>query len=270
MDERHDPQSSAPAEGELLAAYLDAQTDEVTSARIERLLRQDPQAAARLDAIARTRARLQRLDGAVPPDGFRERLDARLQSERAEARHPHVAREPRRSANRLAPLAAVAALVLVAVLGVGALLGQTASSQDEAAGGAAEMQADAPAATSGNAPLAGADGENAERDSGEEALEGDARTSAEAALPQGGGDAEITRRLEAQDTGDPSTREAELRASAGLPAEPVCVDAVDAEAVDLVERNGEVVLVALIPGRSEPRVVVFDPADCARVRTFAP
>jgi hypothetical protein len=28
--------------------------------------------------------------------------------------------------------------------------------------------------------------------------------------------------------------------------------------------------VALVAGRSGPRVVIFDPADCTRVRAFAP
>jgi hypothetical protein len=275
MDERRDPHTNAPDEGELLAAYLDAQTDEVTSARVERLLRQDPQAAARLDAIARTRARLQRLDGAVPPDGFRDRLDARLRAERGEARQTPVASGTRTSANRFAPLAAVAALVLVAVLGVGALLSQVeGSGSEESAGGGAELDAQAPAATSGDAPLAGADDQAAEEGAGAAAAEeeDEVRTSAEAAAPRVGGDADIARRLErpAQSTRDPSAREAELRAEAGLPAGPVCVDDVDASAVDLVERDGELVLVALVAGRNGPRVVVFDPQECTQVRTFAP
>jgi hypothetical protein len=277
MDERHTPHTNAPDEGELFAAYLDAQTDEVTTARVERLLRQDPQAAARLDAIARTRARLQRLDGAVPPDGFRDRLDARPRAERGEARQTPVASGTRTSANRFAPLAAVAALVLVAVLGVGALLSQVeGSGSEESAGGGAELDAQAPAATSGDAPLAGADDQATEEGAGaaaaQEEEEQEVRTTAEAAAPQVGGDADIARRLErpAQSTRDPSAREAELRAEAGLPAGPVCVEDVDASAVDLVERDGELVLVALVAGRNGPRVVVFNPQECTQVRTFAP
>src|SRR5918994_5777036 len=95
MDERNDPQTNAPDEGELLAAYLDAETDDMASARVERLLRQDPQAAAKLDALAHTRARLQRLDDVAPPEGYRERLDARLRAERTPgARHDDVRRAP--------------------------------------------------------------------------------------------------------------------------------------------------------------------------------
>src|ERR687891_318652 len=139
MDERHDPQTNAPDEGELLAAYLDAETDDITSARVERLLRQDPQVAAKLDALARTRARLQRLDDVAPPEGFRERLDARLRAERTsgaqrgDARRPSVARRAgsrtRWWNDRFAPRVAVAALVLLVVAGGDALLslGQVSS-----------------------------------------------------------------------------------------------------------------------------------------------
>jgi len=279
MDERSNPQSSAPDEGELLAAYLDAETDEVTSARVERLLREDSQAAARLDAIARTRARLQDLDGAVPPEGFRERLDARLRAEREAPDTPRARRSARTADQRFAPLAAVAALVLVAVLGVGALLTfMPRGASEEAGGGAGE--AAAPAATSGNAPLAGSDSRADEREQAASAPEGEAAGEEldagggglEAAVPRVSGDAEIARRLErpAQRTRDPSAREAELRARSGLPATPVCVDDVDASAVDLVERDGELLLVALVTGGDGPRVVVFDPEGCARVRTFAP
>jgi hypothetical protein len=278
MDERHTPRSDAPDEGELLAAYLDAQTDEVTAARVERLLRQDPQAAARLDAIARTRARLQRLDDVVPPDGFRQRLDARLRAERAgsaSAQPAQAAHRARTERRWFRPLVAVAALVLVAVVGGGTVLSLVTASGDSAESGSAfDTAAEAPA-SGDQAPLSGGDeGMAAERQDDAVGAEEEAQapSTADAAAPHVDSDADIARRLQAPEglAQEVPVREAELRAGAGLPVEPACLADGDATAVDLVERDGELLLVALVDSGDGAHVVVFDPSTCTRLRTFAP
>jgi hypothetical protein len=283
MDERHDPQTNAPDEGELLAAYLDAETDDMASARVERLLRQDPQAAAKLDALAHTRARLQRLDDVAPPEGYRERLDARLRAERTPgARHGDVRRAPvARQAggrarwwnDRVAQLVAVAAVVLLAVVGGAALLNLSQVGSGDAASGGAEIEARAPA-DSDSAQQYGAD------DRGSEAAEslaegggtGAIPSGAAQALPQVSTDADIAARLHrrTQSTDDPAASEAELRQRAGMPATPVCLRDIDAAAVDLVELDGQPVLTALVTHRDGARVAIFDPQACARLRTFTP
>jgi anti-sigma factor RsiW len=283
MDERHTPRSDAPDEGELLAAYLDAQTDEVTSARVERLLRQDPRAAARLDAIARTRARLQRLDDVVPPDGFRDRLDARLRAERAESASAQPAQAAQPPSHRarterrwFRPLVAVAALVLATVVGGGALVNLfAASSGSESADSAFDTAAEAPA-SGDHAPLSGGDeGTAAERQADGAAgaeEEAQAPSMADAAAPHVDSDADIARRLQTPEglAQNVPVREAELRAGAGLPVEPACLTDRAATAVDLVERDGELLLVALVDSGDRARVVVFDPSTCTRLRSFAP
>ena len=195
MDERRDPQTDAPDEGELLAAYLAAETDDLTSARIERRLLEDPEVADRLDALARTRQRLQRLDDVRPPADFRARLDARLRAERAGRTDPasgavaastHAGERSARTAGGrrhrgrrfdtrwLTPLATAAALVVVAVIGGTALWNMSAgTSSEESAGSAADTAAEAegPVAEPFAAPDSG--GESAEG-GGESAEGGDA------------------------------------------------------------------------------------------------
>jgi negative regulator of sigma E activity len=283
MDERHDPQTNAPDEGELLAAYLAAETDDITSARIERLLRQDPQAITKLDAIASVRARLQRLDDVVPPDGLRERLDARLRAERTHhAKHGDARRAPvdhqsasrvRRWNQRLAPIAAVAVLVLLAVVGGAALLsGGMAGSTDDSAGAAAEGEADAPL----SAPRFGTEENEAEAAQQGGAMEQDKDRAVEpqaaVELPRVRTDADIAARLgrRAQRTLDPPAREARLRRRAGMPTAPICVSDIDATAVDLVELDGQPVLAALVADDGGSQVALFDLQACTRLRTFAP
>jgi hypothetical protein len=301
MDDRRDPQTGAPDEGELLAAYLAAETDDLTTARIERRLLEDPQAAARLDALARTRQRLQRLEQVQPPPGFRARLDARLRAERATP-HEHTARAGtrvssvrRERSRRFAPLATAAALVLAAVLGGVTLLNSIGSVEEsaESADQVTDTAADQPAAQ--DEPLAaepfaapesgeqgaaggessgadgadessGADGAGADRD---DAGTLDARAGT---LPQVTVDADIAARLrdDARTTDEPALREADLRERSGLPPQPLCLAGSDAAAVDLVERDGRVLLVALAPGGEGSRVVLFDPGDCTRLRAFVP
>jgi hypothetical protein len=279
MDERHDPQTNAPDEGELLAAYLDADTDDLTSARIERLLQQDPQAIAKLDAIARVRARLQRLDDVVPPEGLRERLDARLRAERTRhaehgaARRARVASRARWWNERLAPRAAAAVLVLLAVIGGAALLLPRSGSDSmgataEEAGGAGEAPA--------SAPRLGGEDNSTYAEGAEGAIEQDAGqpadTQAALELQRVRTDADIAARLDrrAQRTQNAAARETRLRRRAGMPTAPVCLSDIDATAVDLVELDGEHVLSALVPDPDGPKVALFDLQTCARLRTFTP
>jgi negative regulator of sigma E activity len=277
MDERHDPQTNAPDAGELLAAYLDGETDDVTSARIERRLRTDPGTAAKLDTLAHIRARLQRLDEVEPPADFRERLDARLRSERDKARPatPPMSSHTGSRPGRLAPFAAAAGLLLVAVVGGVALLNIRGGGDDESVGAAAEIHADAEEPEAADAPMLASpdDGADAaeERAARDADIEQQAETSG-AALPNVATDSDITARLQQtdQEVDDPVAREAQLRARAGLPAAPICLDDFDAVAVDLVERAGQPLLAALITERGGPRVVLFDPRACARIRTFEP
>lgn len=294
MDERRDPQTDAPDEGELLAAYLAAETDDLTSARIERRLLEDPQVAARLDALARTRQRLQRLEQVQPPPGFRERLDARLRTERATP-HEQAARAGTRASSvrrergrRLAPLATAAALVLTAVLGGVTLLNSVGGSVEESAGSGDQVTdtaADRPATA--DEPLAAepfaapesgqggaADGESSGADGGAAAGKDDAGTldARAGTLPRVAVDADIAARLrdDARTTDEPALREAALRERSGLPPQPLCLAGSDAAAVDLVERDGRTLLVALTPGGEGSRVVLFDPGDCTRLRAFVP
>lgn len=310
MDERRDPQTDAPDEGELLAAYLAAETDDLTSARIERRLLEDPEVADRLDALARTRQRLQRLDDVRPPPDFRARLDARLRAERAGRTDPasgavaagtHAGERSARTAGGrrhrgrrfdtrwLTPLATAAALVVVAVIGGTALLNLSAgTSPEESAGSAAD--AEGPVA----APFAAPDSGGESIEGGGESAEGGGAAGGEAAqqelsdradqdargpeaaaadaLPRVTADADITARLrdQAQSTDPPAEREAELRRRSGLPAQTLCLTDSAATAVDLVERDGRAVLTALVADGSGTRVVLFDPGDCARLRAFAP
>ena len=281
MDERRDPLTNAPDEGELLAAYLDGETDDVTSARIERRLHTDPTVAAKLDALAHVRARLQRLDEVEPPAGFGERLDARLRSERAQGRPatpPATSMQPAKArrtsrASRLMPFAVAASLLLLAVLGGAALLSVRTGGGGESV--SAEFEANADGAEARDAPMAAPEEEAA----GEEADGGGATTAVEQAapdsargLPDVATDRDIVGRLQQQDQAadDPVSREAELRARAGLPASPTCLDDLDATAVDLVERDGQQVLSALITDGGGPQVVLFDPRTCERIRTFQP
>lgn len=285
MDERRDPQTNAPDEGELLAAYLAAETDDLTSARIERLLLDDPQVADRLDALARTRQRLQRLDDVQPPPGFRERLDIRLRAERAAQTDGggHAAGERNRRVRssdrrRFASFAAAAVLVLVAVIGGASLLsvgGSVEQSAETAADSAAEAPADAPAAEpfaapdSGGEAAGGGDAADAPQQlPGETDEEGAvART-----LPQVAADADIAARLrdEARSTDAPAIREADLRQRSGLRAQPLCLADVDAAAVDLVERDGRTLLAALVSDDGRRHVALFDPQNCTQLRTFVP
>lgn len=283
MDERRDPQRNAPDEGELLAAYLDADTDDLATARIERRLREDAQVAARLDALARTRARLQRLDEVAPPPELRQRLDARLRAERAAVddttgRAPsktvHADSADRQRRRWFAPLAAAAALMFAAAIGGAALfdlLPQTTSG-GESAGTSPETSGDAAA------PMAAPDSaredagaEEAEEADDAEELDEQTRAADGAMIPPVTADTQIAARLRRRvpQGDDPAAQEAELRANAGLGTDQLCLTGVEADAVDLVERDGRPLLATLERREAGSQVTLFDPVTCATVRTFS-
>lgn len=293
----------AADEGALLAAYLDGDTDELTTARIERRLASDDAFAARLDALAAMRARLQRLDEIVVPPAVRTRLHERLDAERAasgdtDRRHvpgraaplgtedPGMTTEVRRArrwpalAAPAPALAAAAAIVVVAVLGAAAVLGQlgtggTAGSaeggvslqdQDGAAEGAPQAAAPAEEAA-GDA--AGGGATTAERAASEAARGGGTRGDQQAAAKVEG-DADIAARAERLRDDPPSdlrARERRLRERAGLPTARLCVREVRATTVDLIDEDGRVALAVMVRGPS-PQIVLLDPRTCAAIRTI--
>ena len=272
MDEHGRPMSNARDEGELLAAYLDAEIDEITAARLTRRLRDEPQLAARLDAIARTRMRLQRLDGVTPPAQFRDRLAARLAAERTEVESPQArAQAPRR---RLAPLVAAAAIVLVAVLGATGVLRFLGAAGSAASGGgeSADIPAAAPEAANRDDSAAAAAGDQTGQDSaggtgGGSAAEGEALAAAP--VPKVTNDADISSRIRdvlREPSVDPAQRERELREAAGLSTDTSCAAEVQASAVDLVRQNGDLLITALATDRQPPQIVVLDARNCTQIR----
>lgn len=74
-----DQPTPQPPPDETLAAYLVGDLDAQQAAAVDAAL-DDPDTAARLDALAETLVRLRRVDDVAPPDGYAERLRARLQA----------------------------------------------------------------------------------------------------------------------------------------------------------------------------------------------
>jgi len=289
---RDDASTPADAldEGALLAAYLDGDTDEVTTARIERRLADDDALAARLDAIAGTRARLQRLDEVATPADVRGRLRRRLDAERVVGpsvdgpavgtnrpapSDPAEVDRARRWSVRVAPVMAAAAIVLVAVLGAAAVVGQLGvGGADESAGGDAALEADA--GGQADAPQAAAPQDEAAGEGA--AVEAD-RARSEAARGGGDrqaaakvdGDADIAARAERL-RGDPPAdllaHERRLRDRAGLSTTRLCVRELEAATVDLVDEDGRMALAVLVRGAS-PQIVLLDPRTCAAIRTIS-
>lgn len=293
-------------EGAQLAAYLDGDTDELTTARIERRLAFDDAFAARLDALAATRARLQRLDEVVVPTGVRARLHERLEAERAARRgvdrgraltdvghdDPDATTEVRRERRwpvRAAPvLAAAAAVVLVAVLGTAAVVGQLGTggtaesagaevSLDAQAEGepqaAAEPRAAAPDDEAAGAAESGAGPETADGADGESARGADSAGTrgGEQAAARVEGDADIAARAERLRDDPPAdlqARERLLRERAGLPTTRLCVRELRAETVDLIDEDGRVALAIMVRG-ARRQIVLLDPRTCAAIRTIS-
>lgn len=282
-------------EGAQLAAYLDGDTDELTTARIERRLAFDDAFAARLDALAATRARLQRLDEVVVPTGVRARLHERLEAERAARRgvdrgraltdvghdDPDATTEVRRERRwpvRAAPvLAAAAAVVLVAVLGTAAVVGQLGTGGTaESAGAEVSLDAQAegepqaaaePRAAAPDDEAAGA----AESGAGPETADGAGTRGGEQAAARVEGDADIAARAERLRDDPPAdlqARERLLRERAGLPTTRLCVRELRAETVDLIDEDGRVALAIMVRG-ARRQIVLLDPRTCAAIRTIS-
>lgn len=255
-------------EGALLDAYLDDETDDVTSARLDRRLAADPALAARLDTLANTRARLQRLDEVSAPPQARQRLDAALREARAdtttEAPPAAAPTRPRRRWRVIAPTAAAAAIVVLAALGLTGVLGPVGMSEEaliatgsDDAGGEAAEEAEAGQLDA----AAGADGAQGER----EAAGAAPAITAPAVVT---GDAEISaraRRLRADPPASLAAREQRLRDAAGLSSTRLCVDELEAVTVDLIDDGGRVALAVLVDPADQ--IVLLDPRTCATIRT---
>jgi negative regulator of sigma E activity len=284
-----DPQIPPDAvdDGELLAAYLDGETDDVTTARLERRLTDDPELAERLDAIAVVRVRMQRLSEITAPDAARQRLRVELARARG-GDDPAVAGAPlgteisapapgddavqprghRRRwwwTRRPGSALAAAAVVAVAVFGVATLLRPVGGGISEEA-----LVADDDTAVE----AAGTD-DRAADEAGSAALEEQAdeaagdTTAARAPAAAVDGDGEIAaraRELQRDPPDDLLARERRLREGAGLPTERLCVAELDAVTVDLVDEDGRVALAVLLSDVDE--IVLLVPRTCAAIRTI--
>lgn len=109
--------SGSPYDDDRLSAYLDGELDPTETAELEARLAADPALAAELDAIGDVVVELRGLDEVDPPEGYLERLRARLAQERA----PTAERSA--SARHRVWLAA-AAVALVGLLGGGVLVSE--------------------------------------------------------------------------------------------------------------------------------------------------
>lgn len=196
-------------------------------------------------------------------------------------------RRGRRWSVRATPvLATAAALVLIAVLGTAAVLGQLGLGGSEEWGGAG-VSLDAQAEPEGDAPEAAAPGDDAadpaaggdagaitaERAASEPARGGDSdgtRREQQAAA-EVDGDADIAARAERLRDDPPAdlgARERRLRERAGLPTSRLCVRELRATTVDLVDEDGRVSLAVMVRGAS-PQIVLLDPRTCAAIRTIS-
>ncbi len=277
MSDAREHDTDALGEGELLAAYLDGQTDDVTTTRLERRLALDPDLAARLDALAATRAQLQRLAQVEMPDDARQRLRARLIREREEQTPAAVVRRRRpRWTPRLAPLAAAAAVVLVVVVGLASVIpGTVEQGAEESADGSADSVEQAAGAADAEPPAVSDPA--AQNDA---AANGAAEAEPPAEATQGrvikppaavDGDAEIAARAERLLQDPPvslGARERRLRRRAGLPSDVTCVADLEASTVDLIAEDGRVALAVLLDEEAG-QIVLLDPTTCAPIRMIS-
>lgn len=283
MTDRYDTDADALDEGVLLAAYLDGDTDDVTTRRLERRLAEDAQLAARLDAIAETRTQLQRLAAVRAPAAARQRIKDQL------ARHRRATEvtEAQRTASprwvtRFAPLAAAAAVALIAVFGLATVLPVLSggdSAEESAAQGEVEADggADAGVADSGDGAGGGLEAAGdapqalAEESSGRGGSEAAADATAVAPPATVTSDADIVARAERLRDAPPTDlqrRERRLRRDAALPARPTCVDEVDAATVDLIIEDGRTALAVLLDDGTG-QILLLDPKTCAPIRRIS-
>ena len=81
----HNPPDSAADRGELLAAYLDGDVDEMTAQRLERRLRDDEDLRAELDRIHDVVVALRRVDAVEVPPGLSDRIRAHVHAGTSDA-----------------------------------------------------------------------------------------------------------------------------------------------------------------------------------------
>lgn len=121
MNEPRDPafRTEPPGSDEALSAYLLGELDADASAAFEARLAGEPGLAARLDALAEALVELAGVDDVAEPDGFAERLQARLD---AEALAPDLSARRRRTRWN-AVMTAAAGVAVLAVAGLQVLGG---------------------------------------------------------------------------------------------------------------------------------------------------
>ena len=141
MNDRRVPD---PIDDEQLSAYLLGDLSAADAAALERALADDPQRAARLDALANAMAALGGVDEVELPDGFEQRLAQRL-DEGAQVVDLYHERRARRT-QWMAGAAAVAVMVFGAVFASNMLGGSDGASVagDVAMDSAAEEEAAGP------------------------------------------------------------------------------------------------------------------------------
>jgi hypothetical protein len=108
-----------PGSDEALSAYLAGELDEQAAAAFEARLAADPALTARLDALAGALVTLAGADDVEPPQGFGERLGARLEAEGAAA---DLDARRRAASRRWSAVATAAAAVAVLAIAGGRLL----------------------------------------------------------------------------------------------------------------------------------------------------
>jgi anti-sigma factor RsiW len=263
----------------VLAAYLDGATDEVTTARIERRLAADPALAARLDELATVRARLQRLSQVRAPDDVRQRLRARLTEERMSDAATDPARvesapaggeqadRRRRWMAGVAPRLAVAVVALVAIVALGAAAVQLLGGVGASGSGERAAVADSDGGGEAAQEDAGAAEGRDQAATSPDAMPSEAAAAAD--VPTVRRDQQVIARALRQERRTPRelrARERRLRRRAGLPTDQLCVTDLEGRTVDLVQRDGRLVLAVLVPPGDQ--IVLVDPRTCAPERTI--
>lgn len=121
MNEPRDPafRTEPPGSDDALSAYLLGELDADASAAFEARLAREPGLATQLDALAEALAQLGGVDDVAEPDGFAERLQARLD---AEALVPDLSARRRRTRWN-AVMTAAAGVAVLAVAGLQVLGG---------------------------------------------------------------------------------------------------------------------------------------------------
>ena len=138
----------AAADAEALSAYLAGDLGDAETAAFEQRLAAEPALAARLDALADALIVLGGHDEAEVPEGFDERLSARLAAERDEAPAPAdlAAHRARRDRSKLwLGIGTAAAVIAVGSVMAGSMLRGMAgldTASQEAAGGSGAESAD--------------------------------------------------------------------------------------------------------------------------------